>query len=207
MKPENVTAWSAALQALAAVASLVVAVVLVWVTHRYTKLTKEILGETVRARQANEDSALAAHQSAEAAQKSIDLALQQFAEQRGQAPHIVMSCIRQMQAQIAYWEYTAAAARHAPQRSLSATIDKQSLVRAAECARQFSIDCASLIALATANLTNAESELKKHPSSLGNLASSYLGSASKQLTEALKIAAQQVPAEPQPSPPVGGAPG
>jgi len=86
MSPETITAWSAAVQAFAAVVSLVVASVLAFVTYRYTKLTKGILDETGRVRKASEDSA-------RAALDSVRLMRQQIEEQAGLGSFIVESTI------------------------------------------------------------------------------------------------------------------
>jgi TPP-dependent pyruvate/acetoin dehydrogenase alpha subunit len=86
LRPETITAWSAAVQALAAIVSLIVAGVLAFVTYRYVKLTKGILDETSKAREANEDSA-------RAALDSVKLMRQQLEEQAGLGHFIVKSTI------------------------------------------------------------------------------------------------------------------
>lgn len=72
MSPEKITAWSAVVQASAAVASLIVAAVLVRITHRYATFTKEILEETAKARKATEDSARAALETTQLAKRQIE---------------------------------------------------------------------------------------------------------------------------------------
>src|SRR5580704_4291291 len=86
MSPETITAWSAAVQAFAAIVSLILAGVLAFVTYRYMKLTKGILDETSKARKANEDSA-------RAALDSVKLMRQQLEEQAGLGHFIVESTI------------------------------------------------------------------------------------------------------------------
>lgn len=103
MKPETITAWSAAAQALAALASLVVAIVLVWITHKYMKLTKGILEETSKARAAGEESAKAARSSATAAFESIHLVRQQIEEQAGLGRIIVQAGVASALTAIKYW--------------------------------------------------------------------------------------------------------
>jgi len=83
MAPETITAYSAIVQAIAAVVSLVVAGVLAFVTYRYMKLTKGILEETSKARAATERSASAAQDSARATFQSLHLMRLQLEEQAG----------------------------------------------------------------------------------------------------------------------------
>jgi hypothetical protein len=86
MKPETIAAGSALVQAFAAVASLIVAAVLAYITHKYAKLTQGILDETSKARKASEDSA-------RAARDSVNLMRQQLEEQTGLGAFIVASTI------------------------------------------------------------------------------------------------------------------
>jgi hypothetical protein len=83
MSQETITAYSAIVQAAAAVVSLIVAGVLAFLTYRYMKLTKGILDETAKARAAAERSASAAQESASATFQSLHLMRQQLEEQAG----------------------------------------------------------------------------------------------------------------------------
>jgi hypothetical protein len=83
MSPETITAWSAAVQAFAAIVSLLVAAILAFLTYRYMRLTKGILDETSKARVATERSAAAAQESASATFQSLHLMRQQLEEQAG----------------------------------------------------------------------------------------------------------------------------
>lgn len=103
MTPENVVAWSAAVQAFAAIVSLIVAGVLAFITYRYMKLTKGILAETTRARIAAEQSASATQASASAAFESIHLMREQIEEAAGLGKQIVQSTIDSAVNAITYW--------------------------------------------------------------------------------------------------------
>jgi hypothetical protein len=103
MDPETVTSWSAAVQAFAALATLVVTVILVVITNGYVKLTKGILDETSKARLAAEHSASAAEASARAAFESVALMRQQIEEQAGLGKQIVQSTIDSAVSAVTYW--------------------------------------------------------------------------------------------------------
>ena len=72
MSSEAIIAWSAAVQAGAAVASLVVASILALITYRYARITREILEETAKTRKATEDSAQAVLESVQLAKRQIE---------------------------------------------------------------------------------------------------------------------------------------
>lgn len=103
MDSQTVTAWSAAIQAFAAVATLVVTAILVHVTHRYVKLTKSILEETGKARLAAEQSARAAQDSAHAAFETIHLMREERAEAAGLGRTIAQTGITGAKEVIEFW--------------------------------------------------------------------------------------------------------
>src|SRR5580704_3047178 len=88
MSPEKLTSWSAVVQAAAAIASLIVACVLVYITHKYVKLTGHILSETAKARTATEAAA-------NAALESVRLTKRELEEEKGSAEaHLISTLTR-----------------------------------------------------------------------------------------------------------------
>ena len=72
MKPETVTLISAVVQAIAALVSTGVAIVLAWITYRYVKITRDILSETAKARTATETAANAALESVRLTKRQVE---------------------------------------------------------------------------------------------------------------------------------------
>jgi hypothetical protein len=102
------SAWladhSLAVQALAAVASVLLTTVLVVTTIFYARVTRKILEESERTRKAAQRQASATEQQATAAQRSVDLLQQQLAEQLGLGYSVVQSAIESAINAITYWK-------------------------------------------------------------------------------------------------------
>jgi hypothetical protein len=146
---------SLAVQAFAAMAGIVLTVALVVTTIIYARITGKILDESQKSR-------VAAEKQAVAAQKSVDLALQSLAEQRGLGPQIVKEAILDTKRLIKYWKVQAAHIEPPPHGNPDpSALVESPLVGAFDYARRVSDVCVRLLQEAHSNLRNAKSELEK----------------------------------------------
>jgi hypothetical protein len=98
------TAHAAAVQALASIASVILAGILVWTTIRYTWSTAEILEESRKSRKAIEAQVAASNSQATAAFQSIHLVREQMEDQIGLGRGVVHSAIDSAVSAIDYWK-------------------------------------------------------------------------------------------------------
>jgi hypothetical protein len=108
---EWLTAHAAAVQALASVASVLLAGILVWTTIRYARSTADILEESRKSRKAFESQASASQAQASASQaqataafESIALVREQLEDQLGLGKSIIHSAIDSAASAISYWK-------------------------------------------------------------------------------------------------------
>jgi hypothetical protein len=148
-------AHSAAVQAAAAIAGVVLTATLVATTILYLRATNRILLESRKSREA-------AERQASAAQRSVDLLQRQFAEQLGLGRAIVQSAVESALSAISYWNQrplTKAAAGPGfppPDNLIPANADA-----AVEHARRISPEAAQELSSAFDDLRNAVSEIER----------------------------------------------
>jgi hypothetical protein len=97
-------AHAAAVQALASVASVILAGILVWTTIRYARSTADILEESRKSRKAVESQASASQAQAAAAFEGIALVRQQLEDQLGLGKSIIHIAIDSAVSAISYWK-------------------------------------------------------------------------------------------------------
>jgi len=105
------TGHAAAVQALASVANVILAIVLVWTTIRYAHSTAKILEESRKSREAIELQAKAAQSQASASQaqanaafESIHLLRERLEDELGLGRSIIHSAIDSAVSAISYWK-------------------------------------------------------------------------------------------------------
>ena len=163
------TAHSAAVQAAASVASVLLAGALVWTTIRYARITAQILQESRKSREAAELQAKAAQSQASAAQaqatathETLTLLKQQLEEQLGLGRGIVQSAVDSAVSAILYWKqrpltHVAKAPGFPPSDNLVPT----NAIAAVEHARRISPQAAQELSSAFDDLRNAVNEIER----------------------------------------------
>lgn len=150
-------AYAPAVQALAAIAGVILTLALVWITKQYARITNDILAESHKSREA-------AERSARAAQENLALLKRQFQAHLGSGPQRLREVVMGAKGLIRFWSKQAVPATFNP-----ATMpDPENLAQAAselsevkEEARNVSFECVNHLVDAIVALRNAKSEFEK----------------------------------------------
>jgi hypothetical protein len=156
-----------AIQAVAAIAGVLLTAALAVTTVVYAVTTNRILQESRKTREA-------AEKQATASQENLELLKQQLASQLGLGPQILRESILDAKRLVTYWMEQAASIAYPPHGNPDPSgLANSSLVPAVDYARKISDECAELVLEAHANLRNAKAEFEKEYASAAHQVSRF----------------------------------
>lgn len=149
------TSHSSAVQAAAAVASVLLTAALVWTTIRYVRSTAEILEESRKAREA-------AERQAATSEENLELLKREYEDRIGEGPQIISQALSGALKSIAYWIGQTMEGIHRPGHIPNPEgLISADLLSARNHARRVSDQCAEQISAAIDEMRLARSDIER----------------------------------------------